>query len=292
MWAIPSGIFSHDPPREETGTLEIGVAISGGRSVVQRQYYTRALKVIRAHYLDNSGQAYLTIVNPGGGYVGGDVYRIGVEVDPGASLLLTDQSAVKVYRTPNDYVVQNMHLKVGGGSVLEYLPDQLILYREADYRQQITADVHAGGSLLMADIITPGWSPDRGHFLYDQAFLRNVVTVDGELEIIDNLKLNPSVSDFHGHREYFMAGRTHVSTVICLEPGLTDNHIDQVRDLVRSHEDGESQLWASISRTNRTGFMVRALANRTEDLMRLTTSIANYIRGEFRGQGPIHLRKY
>lgn len=292
MWTVPADIFSHQPPREETGILELGVGISGGRSVVKQQYFTRALKVVRTHYLDDTGQAYVTIVNPGGGYVGGDAYRIEVEVEDGASLLLTDQSAVKVYRTPHDYVVQNMHVKVGDCAVLEYIPDQLILYRDADYRQQITADVHPNGSLLMSEIITPGWSPDGGKFLYDQAFLRNVVTVGGKLEIIDNLKLNPTASDFRRHREYVMAGRTHISTVICLEPGLTDDHIDQVRDLVRSHEGGESALWGSVSRTNSAGFIVRALANRTEELLHLTTSIANFIRAEFRGQGPILLRKY
>lgn len=292
MLTIPADLFSHQPPREETGILKLGVGTSGGRSVVKRQYHTRALKVVRTHYLDDTGQAYVTIVNPGGGFVGGDAYRIEVEVDDGASLLLTDQSAAKVYRTPDDYVVQNIGIKVGDGSVLEYIPDQLILYRGADYRQQVTADVHPNGSLLMSEIITPGWSPDGGKFLYDQAFLRNVVKVDGTLEIIDNLKLNPTGDDFRRNGEYVMAGRTHISTVICLEPGLSDEHLDQVRDLVRSHEGGESQLWGSMSRSTRPGFVVRAMANRTEDLMNLATSIANFIRGEFRGQGPIHLRKY
>lgn len=292
MWDIPADIFSHDPPRAETGVLELGIGISGDKSVVRRQYHTRALKVVRTHYLDDSGQAYVTIVNPGGGYVGGDVYRIEVEVERGASILLTDQSAAKVYRTPNDYVVQKFDIKVGDGAVLEYIPDQLILYREADYRQQITADVHPNGSLLISEIITPGWSPDGGQFLYYQAFLRNIITVDGKVEVIDNLKLKPTGDDFHRHQEFVTAGRTHISTVICLEPGLTDDHVDQLREIVRSHEGGESQLLGSISRTGRPGFMVRALANRTEDLLTLTLAVANFLRGEFRGQGPIHLRQY
>lgn len=292
MWSIPENIFSHDPPREETGVLELGIAISGGKSVVKRQFHTRALKVIRTHYLDDSGQAYVTIVNPGGGYVGGDAYRIEVEVEPGASVLLTDQSAAKVYRTPNDYVVQNIAIKVGEGAVMEYIPDQLILYRGADYRQQIIADVHPKGSLLISDIVTPGWSPDGGHFLYDQVFLRNVISVDGKAEIIDNLKLNPTGEEFHQHQEYLNAGLTHVSTVICLEPGLTDEHVDQLREIVRSHQGGEHQLMGSISRTDRPGFMVRALANRTEELMALTIAIANFVRSEFRGQRSIHMRKY
>jgi urease accessory protein len=40
------------------------------------------------------------MVNPGGAYLGADVFVIEVEVEAGADLLLTTQSATKVYRTP------------------------------------------------------------------------------------------------------------------------------------------------------------------------------------------------
>ena len=76
-WDLPSGVFHHDPPREEMGVLELGIEVSGGKSIATSQYHSRALKIIRPHYLDDSGQVYYIIVNPGGGYVGGDAYRTG-----------------------------------------------------------------------------------------------------------------------------------------------------------------------------------------------------------------------
>ena len=123
MWTLPEGIFEHTPPREANGELDFTVGLSGGKSIATSQYHYAALKLIRAHYLDDSGQVYYTIVNPGGGYVGGDAYRIALDVEENASVLLTDQSAAKVYRTPDDYVVQNIDFSVARGAVLEYIPD-------------------------------------------------------------------------------------------------------------------------------------------------------------------------
>ncbi len=74
----------------------------GGRSVASRQFHEGALRVLRPHYLDESGQVCYVMVNPGGGaYLGSDLFVVDVEVEAGgADLLLTTQSATKVYRTP------------------------------------------------------------------------------------------------------------------------------------------------------------------------------------------------
>ena len=71
------------------------------------------------------------MVNPGGAYLGADLFVIDVEVEAGASLLLTTQSATKVYRTPGSFAEQRMTLRLGDNAQLELAPDQLIAYREA-----------------------------------------------------------------------------------------------------------------------------------------------------------------
>ncbi|MFY9262102.1 MAG: urease accessory protein UreD [Actinomycetaceae bacterium] len=289
---MPKGVFLHDPPHEETGVLELGVELSAGKSIATRQYNTRAMKIIRPHYLDDSGQVYYIIVNPGGGYVGGDVYRIEASVGEGASMLLTDQSATKVYRTPGDFVVQNINFNVAAGGVLEYIPDQLIMYREADFRQQITAEVSSEGSLFFSDIITPGWSPDGGQFLYEQALLRNEVTMDGELVLVDNLRINPLAAEFGQDKDFFMAGRTHVATAICFDPDINDELIEEIRNVVKENLHEEQRMMGAVTALDRPGFMLRALGNRTEELLALILAVAGKLRGELRGQGPINLRQY
>ena len=75
-------------------------------------------------------------------------------------------------------VVRNMladpfTLGINSGAALEYVPDQLILYRDADFRQRTVVNMHPQASLFLSDIITPGWSPDGCKFLYKQAHLLN-----------------------------------------------------------------------------------------------------------------------
>ncbi|MBH5296320.1 urease accessory protein UreD [Corynebacterium ulcerans] len=292
MWGVAKGIFEHDPPHEDMGVLELGVGLSGGKSIAKTQYHTRALKIVRPHYLDDSGQVYYIIVNPGGGYVGGDAYRLKLGVESGASMLLTDQSAAKVYRTPGDFVVQNIEIKVDAGGVLEYVPDQLILYRDADFRQQITADVHPEGSLFISDVITPGWSPEGENFLYRQAHIRSVVRMDGEVVLVDNLRINPLESEFAQDADLMMGGKTHVATAICFDPNIDSEFIEAVRERVSAHSAENSDVVAAISECDKPGFVLRALGNRTEELMELILDVAHVVRNRTRGQGPINLRQY
>ena len=115
---------------EWTGQLRLGVAERDGRSYAARQFHEGALRVLRPHYLDHSGQVTYTVINPGGAYFGADAYLLDVVVERGASLALTTQSATKVYRTPQGPATQEMTVRLGPGSVLDYVPDQLIVYRE------------------------------------------------------------------------------------------------------------------------------------------------------------------
>lgn len=292
MWSIPADVFHHSPPRPLMGELELGISVSGGKSIATTQYHARALKVIRPHYLDDSGQVYYTIVNPGGGYVGGDAYRIGISVAEGASALITDQSAAKVYRTPDDYVVQNIEFSLAAGAVLEYVPDQLILYRDADFRQRTVVNMHPQASLFLSDIITPGWSPDGGKFLYKQAHLLNEVHMDGEPVLLDNLRINPLASDFREAQDFFMDGRTHVATAICFDPGITPELIDALSHLITAHHSPDGFLIAAVTECDKPGFVLRALGNRTEELHALVLATANLVRSQLRGQVKIHLRKY
>ena len=45
------------------------------------------------------------------------------------------------------------------GSYLEYIPDPLIAYQNARYKQKNVIHMEKGATLLYSDIITPGWSP-------------------------------------------------------------------------------------------------------------------------------------
>ncbi|WP_235347228.1 urease accessory protein UreD [Arthrobacter sp. SPG23] len=275
------------------GELELVVAARGGKSVAAHQYHRGALRILRPHYLDDSGQVCYVMVNPGGAYLGADLYVIDVEVADGARLLLTTQSATKIYRTPGSFAEQRMTLRLGEGAQLELAPDQLIAYREASYRQDTRITVRPSSSLVMAEVVTPGWSPDRASFRYEELRLRNEIRVEtpegAGLLALDNLLIRPPLNDVTGMG--FMEGYSHLGSLVVVDARVDQALADEFHALTAGHDacTGVS-LTASVGGT--TGLVLRSLSNSTEELNRLLGACTALLRDRWHGQAPLNLRKY
>ncbi|NHW46443.1 urease accessory protein UreD [Paenarthrobacter sp. MSM-2-10-13] len=275
------------------GRLELGVSVRGGRSVASRQFHEGALRVLRPHYLDQSGQVCYVMVNPGGAYLGADLFVIDVEVEAGAELLLTTQSATKVYRTPGSFAEQRMTIKMGEGSRLELMPDQLIAYREASYRQNSRISLHPTSSLVMAEVITPGWSPDGASFKYEEVRLRNEIWIEdlngGKLLALDNLLIRPPLNDVTGMG--FMEGFSHLGSLVVVDPRVDQALADEMHHLIRDF-DAYTGVSLTMTIAGSTGLVLRSLSNSTEELNTLLGVCTGVLRERWFGQAPLNLRKY
>ena len=103
-----------------------------------------------------------------------------------------------MYRTPHTHAYQETEIYLKKGSFLEYIPDPLIAYRHARYKQKNVIHMEKGATFLYSDIITPGWSPDGERFSYDQLQLINEIYMDHELVAYDHIKLSPATQDMRG----------------------------------------------------------------------------------------------
>nr|WP_308159631.1 urease accessory protein UreD [Arthrobacter sp. ISL-65] len=275
------------------GVLELVISERGGRSIASRQFHQGALRVLRPHYLDESGQVCYVVVNPGGAYLGADLYVVDVEVGDGADLLLTTQSATKIYRTPASFAEQRMTVRLGEGSRLELAPDQVIAYREASYRQNTYITVRPTSSLVMAEVITPGWSPDGASFRYEELRLRNEIHVETDggtrLLALDNLLIRPPIDDVTGTG--FMEGYSHLGSLV-----VVDARVDQALadDLHQLAEEFDAYTGVSLSATmdGITALVLRSLSNSTEKLNTLLGGCSGLLRQRWYGQAPLNLRKY
>ncbi|MDO5873902.1 MULTISPECIES: urease accessory protein UreD [Paenarthrobacter] len=281
------------PDRPVRGRLELGITMWAGRSVASHQFHEGALRVLRPHYLDGSGQVCYVVVNPGGAYLGADLFVIDVEVGDGAELLLTTQSATKIYRTPRSWAEQRMTIRLGEGARLELVPDQLIAYREARYRQVSHASLHPSSSLVMAEVITPGWSPDGASFAFRELGLRNQIHVETEggsrLLVLDNLVIRPPLDDVTGVG--FMEGFSHVGSLVVVDPRVDQALTDELDRITRDYgaHSGVS-LTQSVGGT--CGLVLRSLSNSTGELNGLLDACIGFLRGRWYGQEPLNLRKY
>jgi len=275
------------------GELELRVAERKGQSFASHQFHEGALRVLRPHYLDGSGQVCYVVVNPGGAYLGADLFLVDVEVGDGADLLLTTQSATKIYRTPESFAEQRMDLRLGEGARLELMPDQLIAYREASYRQRTSVTVRPSSSLVMAEVVTPGWSPDGAGFRYQEIRLRNEIRVETDegphLLALDNLLIRPPAGDVTGLG--FMEGYSHLGSLVVVDARVDQALADELHALTAGHD-----ALAGVSLTRpahgTTGLVLRALSNSTGELNSLLADCTNLLRERWQGQGPLNLRKH
>lgn len=273
-----------------TGTLRLRAQRrADGRTVAAGQYSSGALRVLRPHYPDDSGQAVITVVNPGGGYLGADRYEMTYDGDPHSAVLLTTQSATKIYRTPQGPASQYQRIKLSADALLESVPDQLIAYRDAHFIQRTDVELDPQASYFAAEIVTPGWSPDSKQFTYGEVRLQNRIRCGGVPLLWDNLVLRPDTADPLGLG--WLEGRTHCASVVAAGPGVDRNCLDLIRDCA----DAFTDVHVGVSLLHAPALVLRALGNDTGTLNELVTQVGALLRAEaWPSDAPARwdLRKY
>lgn len=273
--------------KDWTGILQLVMEKKKEKTITKSVYYHGALKVLRPNYLDNSGQAYFFMLNPGGGYVGGDRYRIEVTLEEQAELLLTTQSATKVYKTLNRPVLQETEFTLKKGSILEYIPDPLIAYREAKYYQNTVIRMEKGSTLLYTDILTPGWCPSGEWFKYKHLQIKNEIYLDDKLIAFDHLKFQPSNSRINDIG--FMEDYTHLGSMIVVSDQCTQHFLNRLYAEIESYTDA---CKIGMSMLLEQGFTIRILASSTQQIEKILSVCISFIRKEWFSKKPLLLRKY
>lgn len=273
---------------EWAGTLSLTIDRRGEQCIAVKQFHDGALRILRPHYLDESGQVCYVIINPGGAYLGGDSYLIEVDVAAGADLLLTTQSATKIYRTPNDRAEQHMRVRLAAHARLELLPDPLIAYREASYGQVTTVEMDPTASLVMAEVVTPGWSPDGRLFRYDEVRMRNEISIAGRLTVLDNLLIRPGVGSPVDSMSV-MGEHTHLGSLLVVDARVNEALVEELHALLVPL-DPDGQL--GITLLDGPGLALRALSFSTEPLNAILAAAVDLLRERWAGQKPLNLRKY
>jgi urease accessory protein len=139
------------------GRAELYFTQRGQRTILHHQYATVPAQIIRPFYAPDDERAYVYLLTPTGGMLGGDRLDIHIVLEPGTHVCLTTASATKVHPSTALLAEQSLRIDLGPGSSLEYLPEPTILFREARWRQRTVVHRAADSRLL----ITEGWSAGR-----------------------------------------------------------------------------------------------------------------------------------
>jgi urease accessory protein len=145
-----------------------------GKTVVKEQYSKVPLYTQRALYLEESlpSMAYMYIISPSGGILQGDRYRMDITLKNNAYAHITTQGATRIYRMEKNYATQIVNVVVDDSCYFEFIPDQIIPYRDSRFYQKVDLKVHDNATMVYAEMIVPGRVASGESFEYDICYMK------------------------------------------------------------------------------------------------------------------------
>ena len=236
-----------------------------GKTVITKQFFQTPLQIQRALYLENSlpEMAYLFVVSPSGGILQGDRYRTDLLLKNNAKAHITTQGATRVYSMDSNSASQIVNITVGENCYLEYIPDQIIPYKNSRYYQKVNLKVHENSTLIYSEILTPGRVAMGESFEYDICYLRtHCKNQDKKIRFLENTKIEPKkqrLKDFGILGEYNSVGTVYILT---RKENVAD--LENSINMAIRNIDGVS-VGTSLLPEN-SGIIIRILGNKTDNI--------------------------
>lgn len=231
------------------------------RKTIVRDLYTKVpLFAQRALYLEESlpSMAYMYIISPSGGILQGDRYRMDISLSSGALAHITTQGATRVYRMEQNFATQIVNIDLGPDAYFEFIPDQIIPYRNSRFYQTLKMRVHDTATMIYSEMIVPGRVASGESFEYDICYMKAVGSnQNGQLRFSDIAILEPKKRDIS--QLGVLNNRSVVGSVYLLCPSPV---VKSIRDDINSTLTSNSIVLAGASvMPYNSGMIVRLLGD-------------------------------
>lgn len=163
-----------------------------------RQSFSMPLQILKPHYYDVDGTAFVYILNPSGGILQGDRLTTEIVCEEGASAVVTTPGNTKFYRMDEGSAQVCCRLEVRAGGRLEYLPEHNVPFAESDTLAKNEFHVTKGSFLIASDIVTSGRACSSEDFRFSRYSSQTKIYEDGRLILFDNCILKPQEEDLKG----------------------------------------------------------------------------------------------
>ena len=216
---------------------------------------TAPLKLMRAEQGEN-GRCELPLLHTAGGLVGGDQLRINLALRPSSRCLITSVAAQKVYGSvgrsqlnpQGAWAHQNVRADLEPGSDLEWLPQELVLYANALFEQNLSVTLPMDGSFLSAEIVRLGRT--AANETLAQGCWRSGVQIQRRTpeglrwELVDRLEIsNEALSATHGLNQQPVFGTLVWAAPFPLQTDRMNTLLDEVR---KDREKLEGQMHCGV----------------------------------------------
>ncbi len=262
------------------GNLQIDYGMEQAKTIVRSCYNKAPLRVQRPFYPEGDRVCHSVIVHTAGGIVGGDRLSIDLNLAPRSHGVVTTAAAAKIYGSDGLLATQQIQFALGKDAVLEWLPQETIVYEGAEFQQDISVTLDAGATWVGMDLVRFGRTARGESFRSGQWRSRTSVWQAGKPLWMDR-------SFLQGGNERMISptalgGYSVIGTFVCLGFPLERETMVQLRQNCFPRELGDCQ-WG-ISRLL-SGMICRYRGNSTEQARQYYLKIWESLRRNYTDRG-------
>ena len=251
------------------------------KTVITKQRTQVPLYLQKAlHYnLDYPSMAHLFILSPSGGILQGDRYRMDVELKNNAISHITTQGATRIYKMESNFATHLVTLNLKNNSYLEFIPEQLIPYKNSRFYQKTLLDIDDSSTVVYSETIVPGRIAMGEMFDFDVCYLKTEGVINEKTKFRDSSLLLPKEEKIQSF--VMFNEKTILTSVYLLTKKSTEKINLMINDMFSKMDDitgGSSKL------PNDSGLAIRILGNSSEDQKTTIYEILKIIRKEILSQ--------
>ncbi len=217
----------------------------GERSVLAKREHFGPLRVQRDLYPEGAATCHTIVVHPPGGIAGGDSLAVSAKLHAGSAALLTTPGAGKWYRSTGAAARQALEFEVAAGAVLEWLPQETIVFDGAVADMNTTVRLQGSGIYIGWEIMCFGRAASGERYTRGNLTTRTEITRDGRRLWLEQGRIAGGDALFDS--QVGMAGRSVCGTLIAAGFDLNNVAGQAVIDVCREVSAGEGAL-AGITR--------------------------------------------
>ena len=228
------------------------------------------------HYdMDYPSMAHLFVLSPSGGILQGDRYRMDVQLKNNAISHITTQGATRIYKMESNYATHQVTLNLKNNSYLEFIPEQIIPYKNSRFYQKTNLDIDDSSTVVYSETIVPGRIAMGEMFDFDVCYLKTEGRINEKTQFRDSSLLMPQTQKIQSLGMF--DDKTILTSVYVLTKKYTSKINDLINEIFSNIEDVSGG--ASIL-PNDSGGSVRVLGNSSADQKTIIYEILKIIRKE------------
>lgn len=266
------------------GAVMLSYDRSGGKTRLAKVWHQAPLKVQRPLYPEAQGICHTILIHTAGGMVGGDRLLYKLNLAPHTHAVITTAAASKIYCAQGKMTQQVIEIDISDNAYLEWLPQETILFNQAQFKQTLKVNLGQNAAWLGWDIYRFGRTARGERFEEGEWRSHTEVWRDGVPLWIDRQWLPaslPIIDHPHGLNQCPVVG-----TLAWIGQEVDRDFVQQLRELwTQLGLQGEM----GVTRVQQ-GVICRYRGQSTSEARQWLTQVWNHVRSYALGQPACPVR--